>query len=208
MSRGVTAARNDAGGTLIEVLVSTLLLSVLSAMAYAFARSTLVAVQGLDAQSEVQEVAVIAADVMTRELRLAGFSATAQPLTGLRVAEAERVDVAADLNGDGDTDDTHEVVSYRYDGAARQLVRATAGGAPQAFVTGVPAGGAHFTFHDATGTEVVPAGTGLSLDERRRVRSIGMELTVEIQQRLPDALVPRLVTLSETAHLRNAEAAR
>jgi hypothetical protein len=191
------------GGTLVEVLASTLVMSILAAMAYGFARSALVSVRVLDTRSEAQEVAVMAVDVLTRELRLAGFSGAGELRPGVTVAEAERVEVVADLNGDGDTNDAHEQITYLYDAATRLLMRGTGGGSPQPFVADVPAGGLRFTYYDATGGEIVPGVAGLSVAERRRIQSIGIRLMVEVRNPEPRAQAPIVVTLSETVALRN-----
>ena len=95
------------GTSVVELLASILLLSILSAMSYSFARAALLSARAQEAQTEVQEVAVLGIDILSRELRMAGFSAAGQPLVGVRHAEAERVEVVMDLNGDGDTADSN-----------------------------------------------------------------------------------------------------
>jgi hypothetical protein len=190
------------GGSLVEVLASTLLISILAAMAYGFTRSALLCVRVQDAKAEVQEAAVLAADVLIRELRSAGFSPAA-PCPGLLTAETERVEIGADLNGDGDIDDAHERIAYAYDTSARQITRATAGGSPQPFITGVPAGGLRFAYLDASGVAIAPGLTGLNAGDRSRIRAIAVQLQVELSNPQPGA--PALTAaVSSTVCLRNS----
>jgi type II secretory pathway component PulJ len=176
------------GFSLAEVLTSTLFVSILTAMSYTFARGALMNARLQDAQSDAQESAMMAVDVLTREVRMAGFSAAGTPLTGLLDAGAERVQIAADLNGNGNTADADELIAYAYNGAKQQLTRATGGGSPQPFVRDVPAGGVHFSFFDAGGHELQPAAGTAGAAQRASVRRIDAVLTVELPN--PDPTVP------------------
>jgi Tfp pilus assembly protein PilE len=191
------------GGTLVEVLASTVLISILAAMAYDFARAALMSVRVQDAKSEVQEAAVMASDILGRELRLAGFSAVAQPLPAVLDAEAEAVEIASDLNGDGDSADAHEQIAYRYDPAGQQLTRATAGGSPQPFVSDIPPGGMRFVFYDASGAEMVPGVSGLGAADRRRIRAIGWRIRVQVPNPDPRAAALLTATVAGSVCLRN-----
>jgi hypothetical protein len=204
--RGGQAGRATEGGALVEVLASTLLMSILGAMAYGFARAALLSVNVVDMLGEVQEVAALTASMMAREVRLAGFSASGGAVDGLRVAASEHIEVAADLNGDGDTDDAHEVVAYRYDPASRQLQRATSGGSAPPYVTGVPPGGVQFSFYDMTGAALPTTPSGLGVDDRRRVRSIDARLAVALPHPDPRMTPPLSAVATTSVCLRNESA--
>lgn len=194
--------RRECGTTVVELLTGTLCFCLLMGMSYAFARSALTSARVQEAMSDAQEVTLMAVDLWTREVRMAGFSATGAPIDGVRVASQERVEVAADFNGDGNTDDPNELIAYGYNESKGELVRATGGASPQPLVRNVPSGGLEFRFFDAAGTEM-RAGSGLlSADERRRIRRVDMRLRVA----LPVDLVgggPVVSTVSGSACLRN-----
>jgi hypothetical protein len=188
------------GSSLVELLTSILFVSILMAMSYTFARAALMTTRVQEAKSEAQVATVMALDVMTRELRLAGFSATARPLVAIPAAGPEQIAVAADFNGDGNSDDSNELIAYTYDAAKQQLMRAT-GGSPQPFVRNVPPGGARFCFFDAAGDEL-PAGTLTSAD-RRRIHRIDIALDVELPNPDPLSGTPLVSRVSSSVSLRN-----
>ncbi len=194
---------SERGTSLVELLTSLLFVSILSAMSYSFARAAFLNVRLQEAQSEVQEVTVMAIDVMTRELRMAGFSAAGTPVTAVRVAGPERVDVASDLNGDGDTADSNELIAYVFNPGKHQLQRATGGGSPQPFARNVSSDGVRFSFFDETGAEIPAVPSGMPPEDRARIRRIDVRLQVELPN--PSALVaaPLTSVLSSTVYLRN-----
>ena len=194
--------RSQSGSSLPELLTSTLFVSILTAMSYTFARAALMSARVQEVKSEAQEATVMALDVLARDLRAAGFSAVGAPITGVRAADPQRVEVAADLNGDGDTADSNELIAYSYDADKHQLMRATGNASPQPFVRNVPAGGVRFMFFDAQGREL-PASGGLGIEDRRRIHRTDAWLHVELPN--PDPRVATLVTstASTTVCLRN-----
>jgi Tfp pilus assembly protein PilW len=191
------------GTSLVELLVSTLFLSILTAISYSFARAALMTTRVQAVKSDAQEATVMALDVMARELRMAGFSGAGSQLSPLRSAAADRVEVAADLNGDGDTDDSNERIAYSYDDAAHQLRRATGGASPQPFVRNVAPMGFHLTYFDAAGTEIASSSTGMTPADLDRVRRIDVALQVEFTNPDPNALAPLRSSVSSSICLRN-----
>ena len=194
---------NQRGTSLAELLTATLFLSILMAMSYSFARAALMSAQVQEAKSEAQEATVMAVDVLTRELRMAGFSAAARPLAGLLAAEAQAVEVASDLNGDGHIDDPNEDIAYRYDAQQGLLMRATGGASPQPFVRGVARDGFQLSFFDTSGVEITSGAGGLSPADRRRVHRIDVRLLVELPNPDPHATRPLSSTVSCSVALRN-----
>jgi hypothetical protein len=144
---------------------------------------------------------VLALDMLVREVRRAGFSAAAAPLTGVRSAAAARIEVACDLNGDGDVADSNELIAYSYDPQTHQLMRATGGASPQPLVRNVVA--LHFAFFDADGIELVPSGEGLPAEHRRRIRRIDVQLSAELPNPDPLAGRPLASTVATSVQLRN-----
>ncbi len=194
---------NQRGTSLIELLVSTLFVSILTAISYSFARAALMSAQVQQVKSEAQEVTVIALDVMTRELRMAGFNAAGVPLAALRAAARDRVEVVADLNGDGDTADSNERVTYLYNAEKQQLMRATGGGSPQPMVRNVPPEGFRISYFDAAGTEIPPGTDGMAAEQLRRVHRIDVALHVRLSNPDPNVAAPLTSTVSNSVCLRN-----
>jgi hypothetical protein len=183
-------------------MISTMFLAILMAISYSFARAAFLSVRAQDAKSDAQEVMLIAVDLLTRELRLAGFSAAGQPLEAVRIAACERVEVAADFDGDGATDGPNELIAYSYNEEKRQLVRATGGASPQPLVRNVPPGGLRFAFFDAAGSEILANGT-LALEQRRRIHRIDVVLQVESPNADAASGEPLVLAVSTSICLRN-----
>lgn len=173
-------SRGSTGTTLLELLTSILFVSILMAMSYSFARSALMNARVQETTSETQEVILMAMDLLTREVRMAGYSAGGPPIFAVRVAEAEQLEVATDLDGDGSSGGPNELVSYGYNEVKRQLVRATGGASAQPLLRNVPPGGLRFSFLDADGLEIaIPAG-GLPQAARQQIHRIDVALRTEI----------------------------
>jgi hypothetical protein len=198
----LTGGAAAAGSSLVELMISTMLLGMLMAISYSFARAAFLSVRAQDAKTDAQEVMLLAVDLLTRELRLAGFSAAGRPLEAVRVAAPQRVEVAADFNGDGAIDDPSELIAYGYNEEKQQLVRATGGASPQPLVRDVPPDGLRFTFFDASGNEL-PADGGLAYEQRRRIHRIDVVLQVESPNVDAARGAPLVSTVSASICLRN-----
>ena len=192
----------SAGSSLVELMISTMFLSIVMAISYSFARAAFLSVRAQDAKSDAQEVMLMAVDLLTRELRLAGFSAAGRPVEAVRVAARQSVAVAADLDGDGASDDPNELIAYSYNEEKQQLVRATGGASPQPLVRNVPPGGLRFTFFDASGNEL-PGDGGLALEQRRRIHRIDVVLQVASPNADAGHREPSVSAVSASICLRN-----
>jgi hypothetical protein len=191
------------GASLVEVLVSTVFISILMAISYSFARAALMATRMQAVKSDAQETTVMALDVMARELRMAGFSAAGASLQPLRAAGSDNVDVAMDLTGDGDTDDSNERIAYSYDGAARQLRRATGGASPQPFIGNVAPLGFQLSYFDAAGVELAVGSAGMTPEQLLRVHRIDVALQVQYPNPDPNIAAPLRSVVSTSVCLRN-----
>lgn len=194
--------RSQHGATLLELLTSTLFVSILMAISYTFARAALMSARVQEVKSEAQEATVMALDLLARELRMAGYSAVGDPLTAIREAATDRIEVACDLNGDGDTADANEVIAYGYDATTHELTRSTGGGSPQPFVGNVPAGGVQFAYFDATG-QAIPGESGLTSTDRKRIHRIDVVVHVELANPDPAAKQALTSTAATSVCLRN-----
>ncbi|HEX7407433.1 MAG TPA: hypothetical protein VF515_07245 [Candidatus Binatia bacterium] len=191
------------GTSLVELLTSMVCVSLLMAMSYGFACNAFLSARVQEGKSDAQEVTLMAIDLLTREVRMAGFSAAGKPVIGVRVAAAEYVEVASDFDGDGDSDEANELIAYSYNDNKHQLVRATGGASPQPLVPNVPPGGLRFSYFDASGAEIpVSAGT-LPLEQRRRIRRVDVVLRTQSADADPAGALPSISTVSSSICLRN-----
>jgi type IV pilus assembly protein PilW len=142
----------EQGFTLIELLIAmAVALIIITALSGAFiTQRRTYAVQ--EQVSEMIQNARAATDMITREIRMAGFAhtgydtkfefgtvtvqtspmmqrtdQTASRFVGIPY-DTTQLKIIADLNGDGDTSDVHEDISYRYDSTNKQIDRDTGGG--------------------------------------------------------------------------------
>lgn len=186
--------------TLVEALTATLFVCWVSAMSYSFTRAALFHARAQETRRQMEQAHVLTIDVLSREVRQAGFSAAGESLAGLRSASAQHVEVVADLNGDGDVDDSNERISYLYDGSKRSVMRATGGGSPQPFLRNVPDGGFHLEFADRQG---ISLGTDGALDAEARSRVASIALDLKVAASLPERLTSRPTQLRMSVGLRN-----
>lgn len=189
------------GTSLVELLTSMLFVSILSAVSYGFARAALMSARVQEVKGEAQEVTALAVDMLIRDVRMAGFSAAAAPLVGLRAAGRERIEVASDLNGDGDLADSNELIAYSYDVYGHQLMRATGGTSPQPLVRNLS--GLTFGFFDVSGLEVLPQGDSLTAEQCGRVRRVDVQLSAELPNPDPLADHPLTSVVVASVQLRN-----
>ena len=194
--------RENSGAALVEVLVALLFLGLIATDLQQFARTMLRGVRGLEAATEAQEAARIATELIVRDLRNAGYGADGALANGIRIAAADTVEVGADLNGDGDTDDAQEVIGYRLGPDRRTLMRVMAG-VPQPLLTDLGLDGLRFAYHAADGSLLSGPGATLDSNTRRRVRRIDVVVAVEIPHPDPSFVTPIRSTQTATVCLRN-----
>jgi len=102
-------------GILISGIVLTGIYSVFISQQRAFSAQERVA--------EMNQNIRAAMDLMTREIRLAGYRAPGATFNGIATAQPRVIQVLADLNQDGDTADTNENVTYGYNTNTLQIWR-------------------------------------------------------------------------------------
>ena len=111
------------GFTLVETLLALTIGSlVISSLFHLF----IIQPRLSEAQDTIRDMlqnARVALEVMTRELRMAGYNPTGANFDGVTYAPTQ-LRLRADLNGDGDTDDPDEDIRYTYDAETQQIIRA------------------------------------------------------------------------------------
>ena len=115
------------GFTLIELLIAMALSGmVLGAAVNTFSlQRRSYALQ--EQRTEMTQVTRAAMEVVTRDLRMAGYTPAGTSFDGLTY-DPTQLHIRADLSGDGDTADANETIIYAYSSTTRQLLRDTGGG--------------------------------------------------------------------------------
>ncbi|NVL90370.1 MAG: prepilin-type N-terminal cleavage/methylation domain-containing protein [Desulfobacterales bacterium] len=117
----------ERGFTLIELLIAMAISGiVLSAIVSTF----IIQRKSYDVQEQITEMvqsARAAMDMMTREIRMAGYDPTGAGFDGIPYNDSQ-LQIFTDLNDDGTPDDSNENITYTYDGTNLQIDRNTGGG--------------------------------------------------------------------------------
>jgi len=119
---------SERGFTLIELLIAmAIALVVITSISSAFIsqRKTYAVQEQITVMFQDARAAM---DMISREVKMAGYDPTGAGMVGIPY-NATQLEVRADLNGDGDTSDTHEDITYTYDSTNKQIDRNTGGGA-------------------------------------------------------------------------------
>jgi type IV pilus assembly protein PilW len=138
----------ESGFTLVELLISmTISLIILAALSSTFLMQRKI----YDVQEQIVEMvqtARAAMDMMTREIRMAGYDPTGAGFDGITY-DADQLEIKADMyetnntgNPDGDTDDSNEHIKYTMDSDYPFEIRRNTGGGRQEFALNIQS----FTF--------------------------------------------------------------
>jgi len=136
------------GFTLVELLIAmTIGLIILAALSSTFLMQRKI----YDVQEQIVEMvqtARAAIDMMTREIRMAGYDPTGAGFDGITY-DADQLEIKADMyqtnntgNPDGDTDDSNEHIKYTMDSDYPFEIRRNTGGGRQEFALNIQS----FTF--------------------------------------------------------------
>ena len=145
------SAHTTRGFTLIEILIATAIGSlVLAAIVDTFVTQR----KSYDLQEQMAEMtqnARIGVEMLSREVRMAGYDPTGANFDAIPY-DTTTLQLQADLNGDGDPDDTDETIIYFYDATALQIIR-QANGSQQPLVENITA--FTFIYLDRAGNPVI-----------------------------------------------------
>jgi type IV pilus assembly protein PilW len=166
----MTARTNTTDGfTLLEVMVSIAIgMVVLAAVTTTFMSQT----KFYNAQEQINEMeqnARGAMDIITRELKMAGYRPTGMTLTGVTY-DATQLQIQADVNGDGlltpvDTE-PNEIVIYAFDSTNTQITRKDGSNAAEVLANNIT----DFTF------SYLDAG-GASTSTSANIRQVSISIT-------------------------------
>ena len=147
-----SVCRKKTGFTLIELLVSIAIgMVVLAAVTTTFMSQTKY-YNAQEQTNEMQQNARGAIDVITGELKVAGYNPSGAPFTGVTY-NASQLLIQADLNGDGtiSTSSTaNEQITYAYDSTNKQITRTVGSGSAQILADNITA--FTFSYLDSSGT--------------------------------------------------------
>jgi prepilin-type N-terminal cleavage/methylation domain-containing protein len=115
-------ARNN-GFTLLELLAAIFITAILMAGLYSVFVSQQVAFSAQEQIAELNQNMRAAMDLMTREIRLAGYKKSGAIFNGIAAAQPTTIRILADLDQNGDTIGPNEDITYSYDGPNLQIWR-------------------------------------------------------------------------------------
>jgi len=138
----------EQGFTLIELLIATAISGIVIGAIFSF---LIVQRKYLNQQEQVTEMiqnARAAMDMITSELTMAGYNPKGATFDGIPY-DTSQLRINADLKGDGDLDDSNEIIAYAYDAEKKAVTRRTGNGTPQPLVENALA--FNFEYLDANG---------------------------------------------------------
>jgi type IV pilus assembly protein PilW len=146
---------------------------------------------------EMTQVARAAMDMIVREVRMAGYFNPANPMQRDSSAKPlfvgipntnDRLEILADLTGDGDTDDQNEKIIYTFD-SAKNMIRRNTGGGAQPFAENIQA--FSFIYFDADDN------LAATDDTIRKIRITITARTVKSDPRNPGSGAATLMLIEE-----------
>jgi type II secretory pathway pseudopilin PulG len=164
------------GFTLPELLTATLLMSLAGAALVSFAATQSRGFARADMRITASRDVRLTLEVMSRDLRQAGFDAVGRTLEPIPVAGATRLTLQQDGDEDGMVDATSdEVITYVFrpiDGTLSRIV----GRQSMPLLSGLPADGVRLSYADAHDIPLGPGAADLDESERRAIHRVDIAL--------------------------------
>lgn len=120
--------KQERGFSLIELMIATLVGTLVLGLVCS---TFLFQNKSYDVQGQITNMVQTARatmDIMTREIRMAGYNPAEVSFNGIPY-NTSKLQVLADLNGDGDTDEMEESISYMYNATNLAIYRDRGDGA-------------------------------------------------------------------------------
>jgi type IV pilus assembly protein PilW len=145
------------GMTLVELLVGMLLGLVAAAAMTALLRVGVAASERAGSMAEMTIEAAAAVDQLVRDVRIAGYDPTGAGIAAFTLTAADRIELQADLDGDGTIDaSSEERIGWRVATSSRSLQRVV-GAQTLPILSDVAADGFRLAFVDGAGATLDPA---------------------------------------------------
>lgn len=179
----------ELGFTLVELMVTLTIVAIvttsLTRMFTTMAAGHTVRAANADLQQSVRAVI----DLMSREIRMAGFSPISPSRFGITEAGPDKMSFTIDWDDDGRITESHstdpaifqesDIISYRFDGDLNSMVRTTAGGTPSQSSQSLLGGSddlmrvqqLRFSYFDARGKET---------ERLEDIRMVAIEFTADL----------------------------
>jgi prepilin-type N-terminal cleavage/methylation domain-containing protein len=165
-----------AGFSLLELLVALALSLVISVAAVAMAATALRHVAGFALRAEADDLAYLALETFTFDVRRAGFDPRAIGVAPLAAASASRLTMQADLDGDGAIDGASEEVTTIACDLPNGKVSRIVGSQSLPLANGVVA--CALAYADDGGAAIAVPAAGLDATARGRVRRASLDLAL------------------------------
>ena len=193
---------DDAGFTLPEVLMTTVISLAACATFVSFSNFQLAALRNQASQLDMQTAGRSIVDLFAREVRRAGRNPTcAGTFAAIAEATAYKLRMKSDLNGSGTIDGTDEDITYGFNFFSGAIYR-QAGEVSDDLLSGVSPAGSRLRYFDGAGNELVPAWF-LTEAQRNSVRRVRLELMLNANATTQGRSTPMQAQLSTDVNLRN-----
>lgn len=113
------------GFTLIELLITMLISGIVIASIYSAFQSQQNSYIAQDQVAEMQQNIRAGLDMMTREIKMAGYDSTGKAEAALVAINASSINFTMDLNEDDDVVDSGENITYALDTVDKEITRNT-----------------------------------------------------------------------------------
>ena len=181
------------GFTLIELMAGILISAIILAGLYSVFFSQQKAFSAQEQVAEMNQNIRAALDLMTREIRLAGYKTSTSTFNGIATATSGSIRILADLNQDGDTADDNEDITYTYNPEDLQICRNGISMPPVPVADNITSLSLQYTLKNGTVTSA-PANLA-------DIRKVNISITARTTH--PDQGTYRTITLSSDIALRN-----
>lgn len=174
----MVAGKHSAGFTIVELVVAILIASASTAALVGGVATLARTYRRIEERTFAQQTARLVLELMSRDLRRAGFDPRGSGLDPILVAGDHVVQIQADVDGSGIVDDrSEELVAYVFrpnDGTLTRVV----GRQSMPIASGLPPDGCRLAFFDAAGGELADDGVGLDGPRRATIRRVRLQVVV------------------------------
>jgi Tfp pilus assembly protein PilW len=172
-----TCAGAGRGFVLPELLTAILMTSLMLTSLVAYAATHARMYRRIDEHLSANQNLRLVIDVLSRDVRDAGFDARGHAVEPAAVATSTMLVLQRDLDGDGSIDGaSQELVTYAFRPETGVLSRIV-GRQSMPLASQLPADGFRLSYAGDAGAALAPNGDALDAEERRRLRRIDVSLT-------------------------------
>ncbi len=195
-----TVDNRQAGFTMIEILVSSLIGSLLLAGFLSMATFQISATRDQSSQVDLQQNVREVVELFAREVRRSGANPIcSNEVTAIDFASYWMLRISSDLDGDGVIGSATESITYQH-GLVSNTFRRVVDGKSETLLSNVAWQGVRIRYFNGNGVELVSEAYGLSSQQRAQVRRV--EVVIDVEQTSPNGEVV-IARASSNITLRN-----